>query len=97
MLGFNHRSKHTVGFRFSSFKLQQVLHKARNACEKSQHFQYKPAFASETAERPTAQMNLLEVGLDEQSQILCIDGLDVVLVHSDQITVLPAGFLNKAN
>ena len=42
-------------------------------------------------------MNLLEVGLDEQSQILCIDGLDVVLVHSDQITVLPAGFLNKAN
>jgi len=42
-------------------------------------------------------MNLLEVGLDEQSQILCIDGLDVVLVHSDQIMVLPAGFLNKVN
>ena len=42
-------------------------------------------------------MDLLEVGLDEQSQILGADGLDVLLVHRNQIMVLPAGFLNKAN
>lgn len=44
-----------------------------------------------------AQIDLLEVGLNEQCQILGIDGLDVFLVHCNQVMVLPAGFLYKEN